>query len=153
MTEWFKIGCAVDFSELSRLAMLEAADLAKRAGAELVLVHAFRIPRESMVARDMLAPNPAAVTAEISGELDRKLEGWRDEASRLRGAPVEAKVLMGDPADEVSRFASKEHVDLLVVATHGRRGLARAVLGSVAATLVREAPCSVLVVRRQPEED
>jgi nucleotide-binding universal stress UspA family protein len=59
-------------------------------------------------------------------------------------------VLPGLPAAEIARLAQEGSFDLVVVATHGRRGVKRVLLGSVAERIVRDAPCTVLVVRPPP---
>jgi nucleotide-binding universal stress UspA family protein len=66
---------------------------------------------------------------------------------RAAGRAVEFHLLQGQPADVITELAASEHADLVAVGTHGRRGVRRLVLGSVAAAIVRHAPCSVLVVR------
>ncbi len=72
---------------------------------------------------------------------------WRAEATRASGRPVHSTVLGGNPASEIVGYVRERGFDLLVLATHGRTGLARFVLGSVAERVVREATCPVLVVR------
>ncbi|HVP66754.1 MAG TPA: universal stress protein [Anaeromyxobacteraceae bacterium] len=142
MAHWRKVGCAVDFSETSRAAMEEAADLAKGSEAELLLIHAFEIPGAPA---DMPPPPDSGRATRV--ELERKLEAWRAEAARRSGGAATAVVVEGAPADEVARCARERGVDLLVVGTHGRRGLRHLVIGSVAERLVRVAHCPVLVVR------
>jgi universal stress protein A len=61
--------------------------------------------------------------------------------------PVSHVLLEGDPAAEVARFAADACVDVIVIGTHGRTGVDRLVMGSVAERVMREAPCSVLVVK------
>lgn len=70
-------------------------------------------------------------------------------AARLRaaGRHVSARVINGAPATELIRFAEDQQADLIVVGTHGRTGLARALMGSVARNVMLHAPCSVLVIR------
>jgi nucleotide-binding universal stress UspA family protein len=85
-------------------------------------------------------------------EEDRQRAPVRVQAARARlasaiSAAVESAVLEGDPADVIVDDASRWHADLVVVGTHGRGGLKRLVLGSVAEGVVRRAPCSVEVVR------
>jgi universal stress protein A len=150
MTEWKKILCAIDFSELSRIAMLHATERAKATGAELTLVNVIPRAHASMIAEDLLAPTQAEVTEELMEEMDRKMAPWREEAARLCGSPVRTRILVGDAADRITRFAENDRTDLIVIGTHGRTGVKRAVLGSVAEKVVREAPCSVLVTRRPP---
>ena len=62
--------------------------------------------------------------------------------------PVERRLLAGDPADAIIRLAESEHIDLIVMGTHGRRGLSRLLMGSVAESVVRVAPCPVLTVKQ-----
>lgn len=150
MTEWKKILCAVDFSELSRIAMLHAAERARAAGAELTLVNVIPKPHASMIAADPLAPTAGEVTEKLLEETDRRMAPWAEEAARICGAPVRTRVLVGDAADKLVGFAREDGSDLVVIGTHGRTGVARVVLGSVAEKVVREAPCSVLVARRPP---
>jgi universal stress protein A len=56
-------------------------------------------------------------------------------------------VVVGSPADEIVKVAAAEHVDLIVIATHGRTGLSHLVMGSVAERVVRTAPCPVMTIR------
>ncbi len=147
MFECNRICCAIDFSEPSRIAMLEAAELARRLEAELELVHVHTPPP---AVTDLLAAR-VEVTETMVVELERKLATWRDEAERLVGRTVRSAVRTGEAATEIVRLAREHGIDLVVVGTHGRRGLKRFVLGSVAERVVREAPCSVVVGRlREP---
>jgi len=66
---------------------------------------------------------------------------------RDAGLPAESRVVKGDPRDALVDTARSLHADLVVVGSHGRTGLAKLVLGSVAAHVVTHAPCSVLVVK------
>lgn len=141
MTDWKKICCAIDFAEPSRVAMEQAADLAKRFEAKLVLVHVV-VPRPS--ASDVPSWGIATAAAE---EHERTLEEWRVEAERRAGRPVRSRILAGAPAAEILRHAREEGCELIVIGTHGRTGIARLVLGSVAARVARESACPVLVVR------
>jgi len=65
--------------------------------------------------------------------------------------PYEHRLLVGDPAGTIVGLAEEEHVDLIVMGTHGRTGLSRVLLGSVAEAVVRRASCPVLMVK-QPQE-
>ena len=152
MSGWKRICCAIDFAEPSRAAMEEGADLARRFEADLVLVHV-RVPPPP-AASDVLVSSRGAMQVEAEEQV-KTLEEWRAEAGRRAGRPAQARVLSGDPAAEVLRHAREERCDLLVVGTHGRTGLSRMVLGSVAERIVRQAECPVLVVhdRRSLEKD
>jgi nucleotide-binding universal stress UspA family protein len=145
MADWRKILCAVDFGEPSREAMREAAELARRSGAELALVHVqAAAPR---IAGELFVPTPEAAERALV-EVRRLLAGWRVAAERIAARPLRSTVLSGDPAREIVRFARASRADLVVVGTHGRGALGRIVLGSVAEKVVRDAHCPVLVARR-----
>jgi nucleotide-binding universal stress UspA family protein len=144
MLTWNRILCAVDFSEASREAKDVAADVARRCEGELTLVHVAMPPVPT--AGDLLVSE--ADLSRTSAEQARfALEGWRESAEARAERPVKAIVLVGSPAQEVVRQARDEQADLLVVSTHGRTGLARLVLGSVAEQILRHAPCPVLAVK------
>jgi len=148
MANWRKICCAVDFSESSRQALEEAADLARRFDSRLTLIHVFEaVP---VAAGEGILPPPDLIE-QMTIELSRKLESWKAEAERRADRPVGQSVLSGDPASQIVRFAREGEFDLVVTGTHGRTGLKHLVLGSVAEKVVRQAHCPVLVARRTPE--
>jgi nucleotide-binding universal stress UspA family protein len=143
---WKRIGCSVDFSPESRYAMEQAAHLATRLGAELTLLHV-----------DDRSAGPST-DATLSGsvslqrgrlELERLLGEWTDEARRITSRPVEFALLSGDPAAEIVKAAATQPFDVVVMGTHGRTEVDRLRFGSVAQAVVRDARCSVLVVRRR----
>jgi nucleotide-binding universal stress UspA family protein len=142
---WKRIGCAVDFSPESRLAMEQAALLATKYGAQLTLVH--------VDDRSAGPPTDATLSGSVSLargklELERLLGEWTDEARRITSRPVEFLLLAGDPALEVLKAAGTQPFDVIVMGTHGRSEVDRLRFGSVAQAVVREASCSVLVIRR-----
>ncbi len=148
MRSWLEILCAVDLGEGSRVTLEDAADLARRLGARLTLLHV-REPSRAAAGR-ALAVVPEAAEQEAV-EIGRKLDRWRAEAERIAGTPVRAIAGKGPPGAEIVRIAGDERADLLVVGTHARRGLGRLVLGSIAEQVVRNAPCPVLVSRPAPD--
>ncbi len=141
---WNRICCAVDFSEPSWIAMEQAAELASQLRAELTLVHV-RAP-QATAATDVLVPTVGLDDAELR-RAEETLEVWRSDAEARAALPVRARVLLGDPALELARFVADERCDLLVLGTHGRTGLSRLFLGSVAERALRRAPVPVLVIR------
>ncbi len=144
MMTFQRIACAVDFSEESRAAVADAAELARRFGVELTLVHVHLPPPQAAI--DALG---SSELAELDAEeVEQQLAVWKAEAERLADRPVKTALLAGSPGSELVRYARDRHVDLIVLGTHGRTGLRRAVLGSVAEHVVRHAHCPVLVVRR-----
>lgn len=141
---WLEILCAVDFSRGSEATLEVAADLARRHGGALTLLHV-REPPPAAGGRGFVPP-PGPSEAEAV-EIGRSLDRWRAEAARRSGGEVHTAVATGSPASEIVRLARERPFDAVVVGTHGRTGLGRLVLGSVAERVVREAPCPVVVVR------
>jgi nucleotide-binding universal stress UspA family protein len=147
MAEWKRFCCAVDFSDPSRVAMREAAELARRFGGELELLHVHPL---SAPAVDLGAlPPPPDVLETVLRELRGTLASWQEEAAKIAGHPVNGTVVPGIPADDIGRFAGERRMDVVVVGSHGRKGLARLLLGSVAERVAREAPCAVVVSRHR----
>jgi nucleotide-binding universal stress UspA family protein len=144
--DWRRICCPIDFSDASHAAMEVAADLARRFGAELVLLHAYPIPGYTFPDGSVVAS--PKMMQDLAEQAQRHLEEWRVEAERLVGAPrVAAEKGVGEPATEIVSFAKERAVDLLVLGTHGRTGLEHALMGSIAERVVRRAHCPVLTVR------
>jgi nucleotide-binding universal stress UspA family protein len=142
-----KILCPVDFSDNSREAMCVAVELARTSQAMLVLLHVWD-PPSWMTDYGIRLPNDALLEAQ--GLEEKKLEAWRADAQRLGASEVSSKLLRGAPWDQIVSAASEDpRIDLIVMGTHGRTGLARALIGSVAERVVRHAPCTVLVIRAQ----
>jgi nucleotide-binding universal stress UspA family protein len=144
--DWKRICCPIDFSDASRAAMEVAADVARRGGADLVLLHAYPIPGYTFPDGSVVAS--PKMMQELADQAQRHLEEWRSEAERLVGAPrVTTEKAVGEPAAEIVSFARANGVDLLVLGTHGRTGLEHALMGSIAERVVRRAHCPVLTVR------
>ncbi|GEJ55462.1 universal stress protein [Anaeromyxobacter diazotrophicus] len=140
MATWRKICCALDFSAPSRAAFEQAAELAVNLHAELLLVHV----RPPAGAKALFAP-PGRRAPDGRAD-DDELRSWTREAQERAGGLATSLELGGEPADEIARCAQEFGCDLVVVGTHGRTGLRRAALGSVAEGVVQLARCPVLVV-------
>ncbi len=138
MPEFRRICCPVDFSEGSRPALEAAARLARDQRAGLTVLHV----RES----SLPGAAPASAGAGDPGEIDR-LEAWRADAERIAGSTVGSVFLSPPAAEAIVGFARDTGCDLVVMASHGRSGVRRVVLGSVAEAVVRTAHCPVLVYR------
>ncbi|HEX9049064.1 MAG TPA: universal stress protein [Anaeromyxobacter sp.] len=144
--DWKRICCPIDFSDASRAAMEVAADLARRFGASLVLLHAYPIPGYTFPDGSVVAS--PKMMQDLADQAERHLEEWRAQAEKLVGAArVSAQKAIGEPAAEIVSFAKSSGIDLVVVGTHGRTGLEHALMGSVAERVVRRAHCPVLTVR------
>lgn len=121
-----KILYPTDFSSYSNQAYFHAVGLAEKYGASLTVVYVHR-----------------------PGDGDKAY--WCGQLEQIRPAnpaiPVAHVLLEGDPAAEIVRYAADAGIDVIVIGTHGRTGVDRLVMGSVAEKVMREAPCSVLVVK------
>lgn len=138
-----KILCPIDFSAGSREAMTAAAELASESAGEVVLLHVWHPPYITSPE----APIPEAMMIQLRSDAEHELAKWRDEV--VKHAPrVTAKLAIGAPWDQIVALAKDDPaIDLVVIGTHGRTGIKRALLGSVAEKVVRHATCPVLVVR------
>jgi nucleotide-binding universal stress UspA family protein len=139
-----RILIAVDGSPLAAHAADAGIELARSLGGELALIHVVD-PAQCW------APELGVPAAELiqSAEQDarRLLAEFRPRAT-LQGPPLEF-VQVGKPAHEIVKAAREWPADLIVIASHGRGGISRLLLGSVAEGVIRHAPCPVLVVRAQ----
>jgi universal stress protein A len=150
MKPFEKILVPIDFGLHSAEALRRAVDVARHYGASLKLVYAYE-------PLDYALPEGYALyTPEQVGQL---LEDFRD---RLRAAAREVEsqgarevtheVLTGPAAGEIVEHARAQGFDLIVMGTHGRRGLSHLLMGSVAERVLRTAPCPVLTVKAKQEE-
>jgi len=134
----------IDFGQTSEGALAYGIQLARMFGARLHLLHVFDA---SPGIREYPAPAltlPGSKTQEHLAELLSVME-------RRELRPV-CESRLGAPADEILDYASQRDIDLIVMGTHGREGIARALLGSVAETVVRKSACPVLTVH-SPERE
>ena len=139
-----KVLLPTDFSEGSDAAAAWALDLAARYKARLVVLHVvYDFIRGSgmdlpQMDSDLLyGQMEEAARASIAKFVAERLEGYAD---------VEAVVIRGIPNEDILRFAGEQGIGLIVMGTHGRRGLDRIIFGSTAQKVVREALCPVLTV-------
>ena len=138
---------ATDFSAASRPAFRLAHELARAFKSELVLCYAYQRPTPLMAGE---VPVPARVLDDIWAA-DRKAAlqrlGALVRAARRAGVRVSPLLVEGPPAAAIVRAASRKRVGLLILGTHGRTGVPRMLLGSVAERVVRTARCPVVTVR------
>lgn len=150
-----KILVTHDGSLLATSALPHALSLAEQLNTKIVLLRVVGFGDEEAV---LLSPTgmippmpPAGETAEKIVRENKKMaeEQLQRIKMELEGSGarwVEAKVTEGIPDKEIVAKASAEHIDLIIMSTHGRSGLGRALLGSVADAVVRHASCPVLLV-------
>jgi nucleotide-binding universal stress UspA family protein len=133
-----------DFSEASADALGVATALAAAYGARLVALHV--IPSRMPPSGGFRAlPNPSLLRPHLHEEVSRALEGLLQPA-RAAALKASSALREGGPAEEILKLASALPAGAVVLGTHGRGAVDRAILGSVAETVLRSAPCPVLAV-------
>jgi nucleotide-binding universal stress UspA family protein len=145
MPEWKRICCAVDFSDESRFAMEEAAELASQTKGDLTLVHVLA----GQPSEEARLPYRSELSPVRTADVVRRLEEWRNAAEGIARSHVFASILTGAAVDEILRFAREGSYDVLVIGTTGVLGCQRLVVGSVVDGVIRKAPCSVVVSHRR----
>ena len=139
-----KILCAVDFSESSPQVAEYAATLAAATKAEILCVYiapslaeyvGFNVPQAALdtFVGDVVISAGTTMDAFV--------------AAHFTGLPAKGLVLAGYPAEEILAAAEEQHVDLIVMGTHGRTGIDRIIFGSVAEKVVKAAVCPVLTIK------
>jgi nucleotide-binding universal stress UspA family protein len=135
-----------DFSSASRAAFRKAIDMAKASRAELLLLHVVSpvvpVPGDGYVSPEMYDQLSASSRAWAQKRLDSLVAQAKKSRARVKGF-----ILEGAASDEIVRFARARRVELIVMGTHGRKGLAKLFVGSVADRVVAAATCPVLTVR------
>ncbi|MCH7987587.1 MAG: universal stress protein [Planctomycetes bacterium] len=135
-----------DFSDNSKIASNYACALTEQFGSELHLLHVVQ-DLVAMVPEPGLAfPPPGDYMGEMQASAEKALDQLLDP-EWTKGKTIVKSTRQGPPFLEIIRYARENDIDLIVLGTHGRSGLAHALLGSVAEKIVRKAPCPVLTVR------
>jgi nucleotide-binding universal stress UspA family protein len=129
-----------DFSDQSAHAFRVACALARDYGARVVVAHAFTLQMYGNPEMGPLVVEPV----EVEAELRQALQAMRPPDPAV---VVEHRLCRGDAATEIVALAEDLKADLIVMGTHGRTGLRRLALGSVAEAVLRRAPCPVLTVK------
>lgn len=146
----FNAVAAIDFSELGDRAVAEALTIcAGRASAELHVIIVGSLEEDSI----RLPGNPERALPEAEANdaardhVAQLVEQYQSQFGTLEMDRVAVYVATGHPAERIIALATEVDADLIVMGTHGRTGLKRWVLGSVAEEVVRRAPCGVFVIR------
>ena len=140
-----KILNPTDFSECAEQARAQAIWLARALGAEIVLLHvAVETP---FYAEGVLAPGEVRKIYDAQRKWAEEALEARAAETRAAGVPARWKLTVGAPADAIVQAVEEEGAEMIVMGTHGRRGLERMLLGSVANKVIQLAPCPVLTVR------
>jgi nucleotide-binding universal stress UspA family protein len=134
---------ATDFSDVSEYALNVAVSLAKQLDARVTVFHAYELPIYGVPDGALIAT--ADIAAKIHTAATAAL-GAAVEKHKGANVVITTQLAAGNPVDEVERAAKDLKADLIVVGTHGRRGIARALLGSIAENVIRTSMVPVLAV-------
>jgi universal stress protein A len=134
-----------DFSECSDQALRYGRAMAETFGASLHLLHVVQDPYTQPWAAEAFPAPLGDMLAQWQEQARVRLQGLVPEAER---AQVMVAVQVGSPFQEIVGYAEAQHIDLIVIGTHGRGPIGHMLLGSVAEKVVRRAPCPVLTVRQ-----
>ena len=132
-----RILCPVDFSEFNQVANKYASVLAKSAGAEIIYIHV-SIPD---------IPFGTSVYVDLEHDEERCRKRLETIEPTIDGIECSHIVKIGTPANEIVDYADENNIDLIVLGTHGRTGLKRVLMGSVAEVVMRRSKCPVLALK------
>jgi nucleotide-binding universal stress UspA family protein len=142
-----KIMVATDGSELVKKAVDTAIEISKLGQTKLYAVHVIPLG-------DYYSSMPLAIDAEWIQAMEEhlRIEGkeaivYVEDAGRAANVEIESVILEGNPANEIVDFAEKNDIELIVMGSHGKTGIQRFLIGSVAENVVRHSKKSVLVVK------
>lgn len=140
-----KVLFPTDFLEGSRKAAEVAVDIAKKYSAKLYIIH---VIHDVLKSTGLYVPHVSAEELFKSLEEEARKQIKKEYAEETRAMKdIHYEILRGVPYEEISKYAEKEGIDLIVIASHARKGLDRLFFGSTAEKVVKHAPCAVLTVR------
>lgn len=144
MADIKKIICAVDFSEYSPMVADYAKTVANCTGAQVICLYV----APSMSQYVGFHVPPSSIESFV-GEIVTGAEDTMNDfiAGNFKDLNTEGRVVTGYPAEEILEAAKSENADMIVMGTHGRRGIDRILFGSVAEKVVKTSSCPVLTVR------
>ena len=137
-----KIICPVDFSELSRKSLQYANEFARLSNGQVFLV--------GVIENDPTITYSKGLEKERAEE-EQKLLALIEEEN-MAGIVADYVIYEGFPEECILDYAKRQEADVIIMGSHGRRGLKRMILGSVAEHVIRRSPCPVLVVKENEHE-
>ena len=139
-----KIVVPWDFSEMSEHALQVARSMVIDAS-QLLVIHV-----DTLV---VPAGDPGSIYGVVSQDTQRDnlVQAFRERVTGTELADISFEVRFGDPGSEITKYASQMEANLLVISSHGRTGISRLLIGSVAERVVRLSPCPVLVLRNDED--
>lgn len=141
-----------DFSASADRALAYAVELADRFGASLQLLHVVNELDSERYGLTKGEEQAVTLQDQIRTEAHERLQNIAPEDSHVNVRTDVALHLGVDVADSIDEYVSDHDIDLVVMGTHGRQGLNRLVLGSVADALIRRSPCPVMTVREKGQK-
>ena len=136
-----KVLVATDFSDASDEAIDRAIEMARPSGAEVEIVHVLELAEEFPFGTTYFDADYGALYANVDLQLSRRADRFLEA-----GLACQTRIVEGSASTQIVERGQNIGADLIVVGTHGRTGLAHAMLGSVAERVVRRASCPVLTV-------
>jgi nucleotide-binding universal stress UspA family protein len=136
-----------DFSEYSDRAIKQAVDIAEQNNAKMYLLHV--VDQLQQCAIDYCIPLEVMqkVQSDSEKEASRKMQEEAQKITQAKKIDVTFDVKSGIPFEEILKEQQERKADLIVIASHGRTGILKSLIGSVADKVMREAKCPVLLVR------
>ena len=143
---------ATDFSEPSEAALAYGRQLARTFGARLIVFHA----ADNLASRGYGSEGFVFIEPDLQNQVEAaartRARALISDEDRQELRAEEVVVTAISPAAAIAAYARDEQIDLIIIGTHGRSGVAHLVMGSVAERVVRTAPCPVLTVRHPEHE-
>lgn len=146
MIQLKKILIPTDFSEFSKCAMRYGCELASRFSSQLHILNIVEDLFPLIPDPGMTFPIPESYSVEMQAAAKKAILSLPPQ-EMLGKIDVVREVLPGTPFLEIVRYARDQEMDMIVIGTHGRSGLAHVLMGSTAEKIVRKSPCPVLTVR------
>jgi len=144
MAEFKKVMFPVDFTESSRKVIPHLRLITDKFGSEIHLVHVVRGPEE-FTGFELGATWWSTYEKDLLDGAQKAMDRFVDEnLPEVKG--VTTKVLIGDAVDEILNYSKSSGIDLIIMGTHGRKGMEKVMFGSVAEGVVKRAACPVLTV-------
>ena len=148
-----KLLVPTDFSEHADHALAYGLNIASQYGCDVHVLHVAEDAEDMAEAKALAESTSPVFVTDFLEKLEAEAEAAELEA-KLGEVGIVRAFRAGSPAEEICRYVDELGIDLVVIGTHGRTGLERLMMGSVAESLVRKCPCPVLSVRLpQPTED
>lgn len=136
--------CPTDFSKAAHYAFEAATALAHDHAARLVILN---VREPMLVYGEMMIPPPPVSPEDTKAKIWQEFHKLESANPKVRELRVETRVADGDPAFNIIEAAKEVEADIIVIGTHGRTGLGRLLMGSVAEEVLRKAPCPVMTVK------